>query len=132
REPANGRRLFERADRRPLQRSVVWQSSGRIPYKPYFRVSGWLPGCMLRSAERSCGFLAGGRMIEVLVRHVGNRIKYGPKARGTFYYGGSSIICQGLRFLGILISTRLIAADEFGRFATAIMLVGLCGLAKEV
>jgi polysaccharide transporter, PST family len=70
-------------------------------------------------------------MIGTLVQSVGNRIRNGSKARGTFYYGGSSIVCQGLRFLGILVSTRSIAPDQFGKFATAVMLIGLCGLAKE-
>jgi O-antigen/teichoic acid export membrane protein len=70
-------------------------------------------------------------MIETLVQSIGDRIKYGAKIRGTLYYGGSSIICQGLRFLGILISTALIAPDQFGKFATAVMLIGLCGLARE-
>jgi len=70
-------------------------------------------------------------MIATLVRTVGHRIKYGVKARSTLYYSSSSIVCQGLRFLGILISTAAIAPDQFGRYATAMMLVGLCGLAKE-
>jgi O-antigen/teichoic acid export membrane protein len=70
-------------------------------------------------------------MIEALVQSIGQRIKFGAKARATFYYGGSSIVCQGLRFLGILISTAAIAPDQFGKFATAIMLIGLCGIARE-
>jgi len=70
-------------------------------------------------------------MIEALVQSIGRRLKYGVKARGTLYYGGGSIVCQGLRFLGIVISTASIAPDQFGKFATAIMLIGLCGLAKE-
>jgi hypothetical protein len=68
-------------------------------------------------------------MIEALVQSVGHRIKYAGKVRSTLYYGGSSIVCQGLRFLGIFISTASIAPDEFGKFATAVMLIGLCGLA---
>jgi O-antigen/teichoic acid export membrane protein len=68
-------------------------------------------------------------MIEPLVQSLRDRIKYGRKVRGTFYYGGSSIICQGLRFLGVLISTAAIAPDQFGKYATALMLIGLCGLA---
>jgi polysaccharide transporter, PST family len=70
-------------------------------------------------------------MIDALVRTIGHRIKYGAKTRSTLYYSGSSIVCQGLRFLGILISTRAMAPDQFGQYATAMMLVGLCGLAKE-
>jgi polysaccharide transporter, PST family len=70
-------------------------------------------------------------MIEALVRTIRHRIKYRAKARSTLYYGGSSIICQALRFLGILISTRAMAPDQFGQYATTMMLVGLCGLAKE-
>jgi hypothetical protein len=69
-------------------------------------------------------------MIETLVRFVGDRIKYGAKIRATLYYGGSSIICQGLRFLGILISTASMAPDQFGKFATALMLIGVCGLGR--
>src|ERR1700722_20314000 len=68
-------------------------------------------------------------MIKTLVQSVGDRIKYGTKARSTLYYGGSSIICQVLRFLGVIISTASIAPDQFGKFATAVMLLGLCGLA---
>jgi len=70
-------------------------------------------------------------MIAALAQSVGNRIRNGSKARGTFYYGGSSIVCQGFRFLGILVSTRSIAPDQFGKFATAVMLIGLCGLGRE-
>jgi O-antigen/teichoic acid export membrane protein len=69
-------------------------------------------------------------MIETLVQFVGDRIKYGAKVRATLYYGGSSIICQGLRFLGILISTASMAPEQFGKFATALMLIGVCGLGR--
>jgi O-antigen/teichoic acid export membrane protein len=69
-------------------------------------------------------------MIETLVQFVGDRIKYGAKVRATLYYGGSSIVCQGLRFLGVLISTASMAPDQFGKFATAVMLIGLCGLGR--
>jgi O-antigen/teichoic acid export membrane protein len=68
-------------------------------------------------------------MIKSLVQSVGDRIKYGTKVRSTLYYGGSSIICQILRFLGVLVSTAAIAPDQFGKYATAVMLLGLCGLA---
>jgi O-antigen/teichoic acid export membrane protein len=68
-------------------------------------------------------------MIETALQSVGDRFKYGAKVRGTLYYGGSSIVCQGLRFFGMLISTASIAPDQFGKFATAVMLIGLCGLA---
>jgi O-antigen/teichoic acid export membrane protein len=71
-------------------------------------------------------------MIEALVRHIRDRIKYGTKAGGLFYYGGSSLVCQGLRFFGILISTRAIAPDQFGKFATTMMVFGLCGLGAEL
>src|ERR1700682_160792 len=68
-------------------------------------------------------------MIETLLQSVGDRVKYGAKVRSTLYYGASSIVCQALRFLGILISTASMAPDQFGKFATAVMLIGLCGLA---
>jgi O-antigen/teichoic acid export membrane protein len=68
-------------------------------------------------------------MIETLVQSLRDRIKYGAKVRSTLYYGGSSIVCQVLRFLGVLISTASMAPDQFGKYATAFMLIGLCGLA---
>jgi O-antigen/teichoic acid export membrane protein len=61
-----------------------------------------------------------------------NRIRSGPKSRATFYYGGSSLVCQALRFCGILVSTARIHADQFGVFATAVMLVGLTCMVREV
>jgi O-antigen/teichoic acid export membrane protein len=70
-------------------------------------------------------------MIETFVQSVGKRIKYGAKVRSTFYYGGSSIVCQGLRFLGILISTASIAPAQFGKYATVLMVIGLCGLGSQ-
>jgi polysaccharide transporter, PST family len=84
---------------------------------------------MLCSAGRSCWLWIGNLTIKTLLQTVRDRIKYGAKVRGTLYYGGSSIVCQALRFLGVLISTRSIAPDQFGKFATALMLIGLCGLA---
>jgi O-antigen/teichoic acid export membrane protein len=47
-------------------------------------------------------------------------------------YGGSSLVCQFLRTIGLLISTRLVPADQFGIFATAVMILGLSGLIKEI
>jgi O-antigen/teichoic acid export membrane protein len=70
-------------------------------------------------------------MIRTLVQLAGERIRHGSIIRGTVYYGGSSIVCQGLRFVGILVSTRFIEPDQFGKFATAVMLIGLCGLGRE-
>jgi len=60
-----------------------------------------------------------------------NRIRSGQKSKATLYYAGSSLICQGLRFCGVVISTARLQPDEFGIFATAMMLVGLSSLARE-
>ena len=71
-------------------------------------------------------------MLSSLFVGFANRIRSGPKSRATFYYGGSSLICQALRFCGILISTARIQADQFGVFATAVMVVGLTGMVREI
>jgi PST family polysaccharide transporter len=60
------------------------------------------------------------------------RFGQGTKARATLFYGGSSLVCQVLRFAGVLVSTRLIAPDQFGLLATALAMIGLAGLAKEI
>jgi O-antigen/teichoic acid export membrane protein len=60
------------------------------------------------------------------------RFGRGTKAQATLFYGGSSLICQCLRFVGIVISTRLIAADQFGLLATAMAMIGFSGLIKEI
>jgi O-antigen/teichoic acid export membrane protein len=67
------------------------------------------------------------RRIRKLIR----RFRQSAKARATFFYGGSSLVCQALRFVGLLISTRLIPAEQFGLFATAGMIIGFAGLSKE-
>jgi O-antigen/teichoic acid export membrane protein len=53
------------------------------------------------------------------------------KLKATAYYGGSSLVCQAFRFTGLLVSTRLISAGQFGVFATALMVVGFCSLCRE-
>jgi O-antigen/teichoic acid export membrane protein len=70
-------------------------------------------------------------MIRDLLIGMANRIRSGPKSRAMFYYGGSSLVCQVLRFCGILISTARIQADQFGIFATALMVVGLTCIIRE-
>ena len=52
-------------------------------------------------------------------------------AHSTFYYGSSSLICQFLRFVGVLYSTRLMGAAEFGLLAQALVMIGLLGLVRE-
>ena len=60
-----------------------------------------------------------------------DRVRAGQKSKATFYYAGSSLICQGLRFLGIVVSTARLQPDQFGVFATSMMVLGLAGMARE-
>jgi O-antigen/teichoic acid export membrane protein len=69
--------------------------------------------------------------LKVLALGLVNRVRSGQKSRATAYYAGSSLICQGLRFCGVVVSTARLQPDEFGIFATAMMLLGLAGLARE-
>ena len=49
------------------------------------------------------------------------RLSGRPKIRAAFQYAGSSIICQAVRFLGVLFSTRHIRPEEFGLYAQAFL-----------
>jgi O-antigen/teichoic acid export membrane protein len=66
----------------------------------------------------------------VFVR-LAERIRSGRKSRATFYYGGSSLVCQSLRFIGILVSTPRIQPDQFGILASAVMVCGLASILRE-
>jgi O-antigen/teichoic acid export membrane protein len=60
-----------------------------------------------------------------------NRVRSGRKSKATAYYAGSSLICQALRFCGVVVSTARLQPEQFGIFATSMMLLGLAGLARE-
>ena len=60
------------------------------------------------------------------------RFRTGLKLRATFFYSGSSLICQAIRFAGLLISTGAIDAAGFGRFAIALMALGFCSTVREL
>jgi O-antigen/teichoic acid export membrane protein len=60
-----------------------------------------------------------------------NRVRSGQKSKAAAYYAGGSLICQGLRFCGVVVSTARIQPEQFGIFATSMMLLGLAGLARE-
>jgi O-antigen/teichoic acid export membrane protein len=66
----------------------------------------------------------------MLLRLAG-RIRSGSKSRATFYYSGSSLLCQSLRFIGILVSTARIQPDQFGILASAVMVCGLASILRE-
>jgi O-antigen/teichoic acid export membrane protein len=70
-------------------------------------------------------------MIDKLFAGLANRIRSGPKSRATLYYSGSSLVCQSMRFLGILISTRRIQPDQFGIMATALMVCALTSMIRD-
>jgi O-antigen/teichoic acid export membrane protein len=71
------------------------------------------------------------RSVKSLFLGLVNRVRTGRKSKATFYYAGSSLICQGLRFCGVVVSTSRLRPDDFGIFATAMMLLGLTSLARE-
>lgn len=69
--------------------------------------------------------------VKALALRVANRVRSGRKSQATFYYAGSSLICQGLRFCGVLVSTARIQPEQFGIFASAMMVLGLASMARE-
>lgn len=67
-------------------------------------------------------------MISRLLRGLVDRIRSGSKSRAVAFYSGSSLVCQGLRFIGILVATSRIQADQFGILASAAMVCGLASI----
>jgi O-antigen/teichoic acid export membrane protein len=60
------------------------------------------------------------------------RVTNGPRKKAVWYYASSSIVCQCLRFLGILITTRAIPPAQFGLFAEAILVMSIAGLFRDI
>jgi O-antigen/teichoic acid export membrane protein len=54
------------------------------------------------------------------------------KVQASLFYASSSLICQAMRFCGIVISTRLIDARQFGYFAQASLVLVFAGLVREI
>ena len=54
------------------------------------------------------------------------------RVKASLYYGGASILSQVLRFAGVVLSTRLIATEQFGLFAQASLWLSFAGLIKEI
>jgi len=71
-------------------------------------------------------------MIADVLLRLADRIRSEPKSRAIFYYSGSSLVCQSLRFIGILVSTPRIQADQFGILASATMVCGLASILREI
>jgi len=70
-------------------------------------------------------------MIADIFLRLANRFRTGTKSRAILFYSGSSLVCQGMRFLGILVSTSRIRADQFGILASATMICGLASMMRE-
>jgi polysaccharide transporter, PST family len=56
----------------------------------------------------------------------------GALKKATIYYAFSSIICQFLRFLGIIITTRALSPVQFGLFAQATLMMTFTGLFRDI
>ena len=54
------------------------------------------------------------------------------KLTATLYYGGFSLICQVLRFGGVILATRAIESVQFGLFAKATLILSIAGLVREI
>ena len=60
------------------------------------------------------------------------RMIRGTRKKAVFYYASSSLVCQCLRFLGVLITTRAIVPEQFGLLAQATLLISIAGLCREI
>jgi polysaccharide transporter, PST family len=56
----------------------------------------------------------------------------GTRTKAVIYYASSSLVCQAVRCLGILLTTRMIAPEQFGLFAEAALLMSVAGLFREI
>lgn len=65
---------------------------------------------------------------ELVLRRLAGR----TKVQASLFYASSSLICQGMRFCGIVISTRLIDAPQFGYFAQASLVLMAGDLLREL
>ena len=70
-------------------------------------------------------------MIPNIFLRLGNRIRSGPKSLATFYYSGSSLVCQSVRFAGMVVATSRIQANQFGILASAVMVCSLASILRE-
>jgi O-antigen/teichoic acid export membrane protein len=55
----------------------------------------------------------------------------GTRKKALFYYASSSLACQALRFLGVVVTMRAIGPEQFGLFAQATLVMSLAGLCRE-
>jgi O-antigen/teichoic acid export membrane protein len=81
-------------------------------------------------ARRPCGFAIRERLI--FAYSILKRATDGARRKAVFYYASSSLLCQSLRFLGVVVTMRAIGPEQFGSFAQATLLIGIAGLCREV
>jgi O-antigen/teichoic acid export membrane protein len=66
------------------------------------------------------------------LQSIRSRLAGRTKVQAALYYASSSLVCQSMRFSGIILSTRLIDAEQFGYFAQASLALLLGGLIREI
>ena len=86
-----------------------------------------------QSTDKAARFLRAFTIQEILIsaHSVLKQATAGIRKRAVFYYASSSLVCQALRFLGIVVTMRAIGPEQFGLFAQATLLMGLAGLCRE-
>jgi O-antigen/teichoic acid export membrane protein len=67
----------------------------------------------------------------ISAQSVVKRATDGTRKKAVFYYASSSLVCQALRFLGVVVTMRTIGPEQFGLFAQATLLMSLAGLCRE-
>lgn len=81
-------------------------------------------------ARRPCGFEIRERL--VFANSILKRVTDGVRRKAILYYASSSLLCQSLRFLGVVVTMRVIGPEQFGFFAQATLLIGIAGLCREI
>jgi O-antigen/teichoic acid export membrane protein len=83
--------------------------------------------------EKAPRFLRVFTIKDVLIsaQSVLKRATDGTRKKAVFHYASSSLVCQTLRFFGVVVTMRVIGPEQFGLFAQATLLMSLAGLCRE-
>ena len=66
------------------------------------------------------------------VEIIRGRLAGRTKVQASLYYASSSLVCQAMRFCGLIISTRFIEKAQFGLFAQATLALSFAALLREI
>ncbi|MBV9391660.1 MAG: oligosaccharide flippase family protein [Verrucomicrobia bacterium] len=73
-----------------------------------------------------------GCLRQIFVLGPSGKTDAGGRVASILYYSSSSIYCQLIRLMGVLVTTLLIPAKDFGIYASGLMIIGLCNMLRDL